>query len=206
MWGKQSRATKWYPAIVIVSVVVLCLGSAWLFSRVSSGIQQPPTELEPLSTPEAAPKPPTATQTVAPSPVPKPRSTAPANDNQALAKPDLAAISARQGALRVSNPTDYPIRVALLPKVAKAASPTGETANPSAYEPSAHWDFDPQEGGSKGLIVSLPDRALKIKPGDILVAFAQDGSRRYWGPYVVGATSQPIWNSKTEEWQLVLQP
>jgi hypothetical protein len=37
------------------------------------------------------------------------------------------------------------------------------------------------------------------------VAFAQDGSRRYWGPYVVGETSSPEWNPQTQEWQLVLQ-
>jgi hypothetical protein len=56
------------------------------------------------------------------------------------------------------------------------------------------------------LILSLPQGNLKLKQGDILVAFAQDGSRRYWGPYVVGETTAPILNRKTSEWQLILQP
>jgi hypothetical protein len=62
------------------------------------------------------------------------------------------------------------------------------------------------EGGSKGLLLSLPQETLKLKKGDVLVAFAQDGSRQYWGPYVVGETPSPVWNQKQAEWQLVLKP
>jgi hypothetical protein len=83
------------------------------------------------------------------------------------------------------------------------------SAKPSANSPyaePAHWDFAPGEGSRQGLILSLPNGNLKLKQGDILVAFAQDGSRRYWGPYVVGETAAPIWNSKVSEWQLILQP
>ena len=45
-----------------------------------------------------------------------------------------------------------------------------------------------------------------LENGDIVVAFAQDGSRLYWGPYVIGETPVPVWNKKTGEWELVLQP
>jgi hypothetical protein len=62
------------------------------------------------------------------------------------------------------------------------------------------------EGGSQGLLLSLPQETLKLKKGDVLVAFAQDGSRQYWGPYVVGETPSPVWNQKQAEWQLVLKP
>jgi hypothetical protein len=62
------------------------------------------------------------------------------------------------------------------------------------------------EGGSQGLILSLPQGNLKLSKGDILVAFAQDGSRLYWGPYVVGQTPFPTWDSQAAQWQLVLQP
>jgi len=96
-----------------------------------------------------------------------------------------------------------PVRVALL---VKKAAPVGASSKRQVtYEPPAHWDFAPQEGSTKGLIVSLPDRTLKIKQGDILVAFAQDGSGLYWGPYVVGETDLPIWSTKTGEWLLTLQ-
>ncbi len=100
------------------------------------------------------------------------------------------------GTLRVSNRSEHPVRVALLAK--------GETEK--SYSKPAHWDFAPGEGGGKGLMLSLPQTKLKVKQGDILVVFAQDGSRRYWGPYVAGKTASPAWNSKAGEWQLVLSP
>ncbi len=110
-------------------------------------------------------------------------------------------VAAIAGALRVSNQTDYPLRLALL---ARQPAPTG-TSSPKYGEP-VHWDFAPGEGSSQGLVLSLPEGNLKLKKGDILVAFAQDGSRRYWGPYVVGETDTPVLNRKTSEWQLILQP
>jgi hypothetical protein len=75
-----------------------------------------------------------------------------------------------------------------------------------SYRKPAHWDFAPGEGGGKGLMLSLPDGKLQVQKGDILVVFAQDGSRRYWGPYVAGETASPAWNRTAREWQLILQP
>ena len=105
-------------------------------------------------------------------------------------------LAIHQGTLRVSNPTEHPIRVALLARQLPK----------KAYGEPAHWDFAPMEGGSKGLLLSLPQGSLKLSKGDILVAFAQDGSRQYWGPYVVGETRIPVWNQQKAEWELVLQP
>ncbi|QOV24029.1 hypothetical protein [Anabaenopsis elenkinii] len=101
-----------------------------------------------------------------------------------------------QGSLRMSNQTNQPVRLALL---------TRQPQMTTSVVP-AHWDFDPQEGSAKGLILSLPDENLKLEPGDIMVAFAQDGSRRYWGPYVVGKTSWPQWDRENQEWLLILTP
>jgi hypothetical protein len=112
-----------------------------------------------------------------------------------------------QGRLRVSNQTTYPVRVALLYQPSDAAG--GNSAANSAkssYGQPVHWDFAPGEGESKGLLLSLPSGNLRLQAGDVLVAFAQDGSRRYWGPYVVGKTTLPTWNSQQKEWSLVLQP
>lgn len=103
------------------------------------------------------------------------------------------------GNLRMSNQTDQPVRLALLVRQSGK-----KTAASVKTEIPAHWDFDPQEGSEKGLILSLPQGNLKIEAGDVLVAFAQDGSRRYWGPYVVGETSLPTWNAQKQEWVLVL--
>ncbi|MEA5577415.1 hypothetical protein [Anabaena sp. UHCC 0451] len=107
------------------------------------------------------------------------------------------------GSLRMSNQTIQPVRLALLAR--KSAVKRSSTTK-QKYNLPAHWDFAPQEGSQKGLILSLPEGSLKLEKGDILVAFAQDGSRRYWGPYVVGETSSPNWNSQTKEWQLILTP
>ncbi|MBM0742959.1 hypothetical protein JOY44_15320 [Phormidium sp. CLA17] len=120
------------------------------------------------------------------------------------AKTDSIAIAAVQGLLRVGNPTDHPVRVAVLLK--KPGTKNSTNQSQSGYESPAHWDFDPGEGSEKGLLLSLPNRQIKLKKGDILVAFAQDGSRRYWGPYVVGETSIPAWTPKVAEWRLTLQP
>jgi hypothetical protein len=100
------------------------------------------------------------------------------------------------GSLRVSNRSEHPVRVALLSKRQAEKS----------YGKPAHWDFAPGEGGGKGLMLSLPEGKLQVQQGDILVVFAQDGSRRYWGPYVAGETASPAWNSTAREWQLILQP
>ena len=108
-----------------------------------------------------------------------------------------------QGSLRMSNQTDQPVRLALLARQSVGKGSAGEKTN---YDIPAHWDFAPQEGSDKGLMLSLPNGNLKLEKGDILVVFAQDGSRRYWGPYVVGETPLPTWNSQKQEWTLVLAP
>jgi hypothetical protein len=118
-------------------------------------------------------------------------------------RPNVAGSTKTQGTLRMSNQTDQPVRLALLARQFKGKSSASSKIN---YDIPAHWDFAPQEGSSKGLLLSLPNGNLKLEKGDILVAFAQDGSRRYWGPYVVGETSLPAWNSQTKEWLLVLSP
>jgi hypothetical protein len=110
-----------------------------------------------------------------------------------------------RGGLRVSNQTNEPLRLALLARQSTAQN-KDSVASKTPYDIPAHWDFAPQEGSLKGLILSLPQGNLRLDKGDILVAFAQDGSRRYWGPYVVGETSSPVWNGKSQEWQLVLEP
>ncbi|WP_071189309.1 hypothetical protein [Trichormus sp. NMC-1] len=107
------------------------------------------------------------------------------------------------GSLRMSNQTNQPVRLALL---ARQSAVKNSSQSKTKYNIPAHWDFAPQEGSQKGLILSLPQGNLKLEQGDILVAFAQDGSRRYWGPYVIGETSSPKWNSQTKEWQLLLTP
>lgn len=200
---------RWYSAIAITAAGVLFLGSAWfLADRFLLGAPSQPAGLTQLP-PNAEPPDLSETRvTVNASPPPTAPSLQPqqANSSLAASKPDPAAIAARQGVLRVSNPTEYPVRVALLSRKSVKSTNSAQSKAAYGYDVPAHWDFAPQEGGTKGLIVSLPDRTLKVKKGDILVAFAQDGSRRYWGPYVVGETDLPVWFAKAAEWQLSLQP
>lgn len=127
-------------------------------------------------------------------------SAAPASPKPSVAASPVARSAAPAGAIagnfRVSNRTEHPIRLALLSRQGAAAS---------SAEP-VHWDFVPQEGSSKGLILSLPTTSLQLQKGDVVVAFAQDGSRRYWGPYVVGETPMPQWDADRSEWRLVIAP
>lgn len=126
------------------------------------------------------------------------------NTHPVLADRDKSANKVNyQGTLRMSNQTNQPVRLALL---AQQSVAKGSSTKQTNYDLPAHWDFAPEEGSDKGLILSLPENNLKLEKGDILVAFAQDGSRRYWGPYVVGETQLPKWNSQNREWQLVLSP
>jgi hypothetical protein len=126
------------------------------------------------------------------------------NTYPVLAERDKSASKAKnEGTLRMSNQTNQPVRLALL---ARQSVAKGSGTKQAHYDVPAHWDFAPQEGSEKGLTLSLPQNNLKLEKGDILVAFAQDGSRRYWGPYVVGETQLPKWNSQNREWQLVLSP
>ncbi len=118
-------------------------------------------------------------------------------------KPNPAMAAARQGSLRVSNRSSHPLRIALLSRQPKTIDAKSGTTSAGSSAP-VHWDFSPSEGSEKGLLVSLPDRTITLKKGDVVVAFAQDGSQRYWGPYVVGETAQPAWSSQSAEWELVL--
>ncbi|AFZ00668.1 hypothetical protein [Calothrix sp. PCC 6303] len=106
------------------------------------------------------------------------------------------------GTLRMSNQTNQAVRLALLSRGSEQKATATEQSKVTNVP--AHWDFAPQEGSERGLLLSLPQGSLKLGKGDILVAFAQDGSRRYWGPYVVGETPVPAWNSQRKEWWLIL--
>lgn len=203
MWGKvdETVKAKVFPVVTIAAATVLLLGGLGLILGWVQ-IEIVPTPTDTLSTTTA--EEPVAEITpfpqirpdalVLPSPTPE-------DPTIAQTAPGKSSGTIRQGALRVSNRTEYPIRVALLSQQAK-----GKDKSDPPYAAPAHWDFAPQEGANRGLLLSLPNVNLRIKKGDVLVAFAQDGSRRYWGPYVVGETENPVWNSRTQEWQLVIDP
>ena len=196
--------TKWsvYPAVIVASLIGLVgLVLVWLQFTVSIETNEPETSSLPTTVPPT-PRSPSGKpfSTIPPAPASKP--TAPVNQGTPpVSSPKPGGVAASQGALRMSNQTDQPVRVALLARQLAATS-----GGKPIYSAPAHWDFAPGEGSSQGLILSLPEGNFKLKKGDILVAFAQDGSRRYWGPYVVGETPAPIWNQQTSEWQLNLQP
>ncbi|MBC7971572.1 MAG: hypothetical protein H7Z11_15860 [Verrucomicrobia bacterium] len=214
MTGKQAKQPKsrWQFAIGVTLAALLCSVSAWMvFKRFTvTAIVQPTLDPLPASVTESI-------KAVGKNSTPAP--TATSLPPQTSIQPTEAAVQMngtagiRQGVFRVGNPTNYPVRVALLSRKtpvqterAKGKSQSAEAGDQPLYELPAHWDFAPEEGGRQGLLVSLPDRALKLKKGDVLVAFAQDGSGRYWGPYVVDETAQPLWNAKAVEWRLILQP
>ena len=221
MAGKPARYLKsrCYPVVGATLATLLCLVSGWVvYQRFTTSAIVPSTIDLPLADSElpkattASPDPqPTNQPTLAPDAKSVPVPTA-AQPVEALPDKRSGTASIRHGVLRIGNPTSYPVRGALLPqKEAKQGSGKAESAiaqldEPASYEVPAHWDFAPEEGGANGLLVSLPDRALKLKKGDVLVAFAQDGSGRYWGPYIVDETAMPTWNPKAVEWQLILQP
>ncbi len=123
-----------------------------------------------------------------------------------LATPHLPPPVDAIAPLRVSNQTDHPLRVAVLSKrsTTSPTTPSSAAARPANLEPF-HWDFAPAEGSITGLVLSLPEGDLSLQAGDVVMAFAQDGSRRYWGPYVIGETSLPAWNNKTTEWVLIVK-
>ncbi|MCU0551441.1 MAG: hypothetical protein MUC48_19025 [Leptolyngbya sp. Prado105] len=121
-----------------------------------------------------------------------------------IEKPDAVAVASKQGNLRIRNRSGYPIRVALLSRQPKDGNLKSDSSQ-SGFALPAHWDFAPQEGSETGLLVSLPNRSIQLKRGDVVVAFAQDGSQRYWGPFVVGETGRPDWNAQAAEWELVIE-
>lgn len=194
---------KIYPAIIAILGLSLV---ALLLSRIEIQLSSNPvTPADPVPVDEIPPAPsiespsPAVTESPSPTPSPSPTVSAPPAPVPAPVPPALAD----QGGLRVSNQTAFPIRIALLPQQPDSASQTSKSA---AYSQPVHWDFAPEEGEAKGLILSLPNQTLRLQVGDVLVAFAQDGSRRYWGPYVVGKTAAPTWSTEQKEWLLILQP
>jgi len=202
-WDKLTKA-KYYPAIAIGLITFGSLSALWVLTASlwfrgglpSQGLNELTPVEDKIATDSMSPAI-AASPGNSPAPLPSPT---PLVQSRERLEPGTRAVN-RQGKLRISNSTEYPVRIALL---AKLPASGGNTV--ASYEPPAHWDFAPQEGGTKGLLVGLPSRNLKVKKGDILVAFAQDGSRRYWGPYVVGETNVPAWNPKAAEWQLTLEP
>ena len=189
---------KIYQLVIGVSIVLITgmfLGRFEITisngSNLASDLPSPATALPPTLpvSPVATASPDTANE-------PKPDSipTPPESEEEFLSS--IPANTKATGSLRVSNRSEHPVRVALLSKRQAEKS----------YGKPAHWDFAPGEGGGKGLMLSLPEGKLQVQQGDILVVFAQDGSRRYWGPYVAGETASPAWNSTAREWQLILQP
>jgi len=186
----------------LLVTLVGCLGLSVSFESTNPDTSQLPTETSQWeaasSTPISPEKAISAKSLSTPATTPKGEE----NTYPVLANRDKSADKAKdQGTLRMSNQTNQPVRLALLARQSVAKSSATKQAN---YDVPAHWDFAPQEGSDKGLTLSLPQNNLKLEKGDILVAFAQDGSRRYWGPYVVGETQSPKWNSQNREWQLVL--
>jgi hypothetical protein len=162
-----------------------------VLSRFELSIQLEPTEPVPSNSadrPATAPLPnnadaPRMSEAIAP-PFPE------TEIDQFLVPPDqIPADVSPISTIHVSNRSIHPVRVALLS---------------AADSDPVHWDFAPAEGSVNGLMLSLPDQELNVKPGDIVVAFAQDGSRQYWGPYIVGETLKPSWHRDTGEWYLIL--
>ena len=182
---------KIYPTIIVA--LFLAFTGVWL-GRIKFSSTNPPASPNSATILPSVPSP----LSVTPSP---PAIASPASkeepEEKLAANPKTSPSDPKAiGSLRVSNRTEHPVRVALLLRKSTQKS----------YAKPAHWDFAPGEGGGKGLLLSLPEGKLQLKPGDILVVFAQDGSRLYWGPYVVGETAAPVWNKRVTEWQLILQP
>ena len=189
---------KIYQLVIGVSIVLITGMFLGRFEITISNGSNLPSDLPSPATvlPPTLPVSPVAAASADTANEPKPDSipTPPESEEELLSS--IPANTKATGSLRVSNRSEHPVRVALLSKRQAEKS----------YGKPAHWDFAPGEGGGKGLMLSLPEGKLQVQKGDILVVFAQDGSRRYWGPYVAGETASPAWNSTAREWQLILQP
>ena len=200
--------SKGHPVVIVafLALPLVLIGAGLLWLRVefvtipSESDMVPLPEVEDAASPDAiAIAGSLPSDRESPSPEPTPLLTATGQVEAGNQDPALAAT--RTGQFRVSNQTAHPIRVVLRSQEQPVQSETSET-----YRKPAHWDFAPEEGSVQGLLLSLPEGKLELRKGDILMAFAQDGSRRYWGPYIVGETAIPTWKKQGEEWLLVLRP
>ncbi|GAB4460523.1 MAG: hypothetical protein OHK0037_07930 [Elainellaceae cyanobacterium] len=192
-----------YPAAI--GLVLLGL-TVWFLSQFQIDIQfegtpsaVDPSSIEDEPNTSPAPSPTPLVSPTSPAPIASPIGSPAASPAAVPAAPDSPQPATVQaGSLRVSNQTDHPVRVALL-------SRSSENSRSGGSGEPVHWDFAPQEGSTKGLLLALPEGEadLQVRTGDVITAFAQDGSRRYWGPYVVGETVYPTWNAASSEWELV---
>jgi hypothetical protein len=168
------------PFLTALAVIGLIL-VGWMLPRIQVKIEpvSPPSKVEPL------PPPPVVTE------------------EKVVAIADAAPLSEgfRQGKMRVSNLSIHPVRVVILPQKSDALA-FNVPAGKSPYDQPFHWDFAPGEGGQKGLPLALPTGELALNSGDVVMVFAQDGSQRYWGPYVLDRVSQPGWNEQSQGWLL----
>jgi hypothetical protein len=195
---------KLYPAVIGVlgiGIIVLLIG------RFDISILMEPIPPEEIGLDSVPPVPNEVPRETVPSPsaTAPPVVVSPVAPASPIAPPESNSAIAQAGDLRVSNQTEHPVRVALLAQIPVNAEDNSANEGTDAYNEPVHWDFAPGEGSASGLLLSLPEGELQLQKGDILVVFAQDGSRQYWGPYVVGKTAQPTWSSGTEEWQLIVQ-
>jgi hypothetical protein len=195
-----SPRKKWLRRMAIVFFLLGgALGSFWL-GRQSREMELARENRVPVLAIAAPIASPVVEQAIVRPPVPQP-----AADPE---KPDPTKVAAQLGKLRIRNRSSHPVRLALLFQTALRPSqtPVNRLAQPSmSYQAPAHWDFAPQEGQDQGLLLGLPNRNTELQTGDVIVAFAQDGSQRYWGPFVVGETRSPLWNAQQGEWQLSLE-
>jgi hypothetical protein len=172
------------PLLTALGAIGLIL-LGWMLPRIQVRIEpvSPPSNLNPLV--EPLPPPPVVTQ------------------KEVVAIADAAPLPEgfRQGKMRVSNLSIHPVRVVILPQKSDTLT-VGVPDGKSPYSQPFHWDFAPGEGGQKGLPLALPTGELALNSGDVVTVFAQDGSQRYWGPYVLDRVSQPQWNDPEQGWLL----
>lgn len=199
---------KFIPVLILAFVGLI---AAFLLSQFhfniwleSSPAADGPVILEPG---DFSSSPPVAT----PTPIPSLPGTGadPVTTSVSPTAPVTSTAQAVPNGLRVKNLTNNPIRLVwqsrALPTQAPAVASTPTPANPTNNEPpSMYWDFAPMEGSNEGLILSLQTGNLRLQSGDVLMAFALDGSRNYWGPYVVGRTHLPK-RQASSEWSLELR-
>ena len=180
--NNRSKSAKKVSVLPLILAALVGGSVAFVLSQLQfSAWIEAPASLE--TVPPVIETNPTARPTASPSP-------------RAAVKP----VASLRNGLRVSNQSAYALRLVLLRQ-----SPKQTQAGSRYAARPAHWDFDPREGSQQGLLLSLPKQKLTLETGDVLVAFALDGSRQYWGPYVVGESAEPKQSATSREWQLILR-